>query len=639
MPGKKADKERSLGDATRDSSLLKATLESTADGILVVDSEGKVVGRNQRFLELWNIPSDMAERGDDNELLGFVVDQLADPETFLNKVRFLYEHPELESMDEIHFKDGRILERYSRPQLIDKTPVGRVWSFRDVTSSKKAQIELQESEVRYRSIFESSSDCICVISPELKILSMNPAGMAMNGLSSVEEFAYFDILSTILTGKDEVLKAMEQALQGIASSVEYSTKNLRGESVIWDARITPLRDEQGYVRSIMRVSRDITAKKQLQESRMNAKRIESLGVLAGGIAHDFNNILTAILGNISLVKDKLGNEASEVKVLLSEAELGCERAHRLTKQLLTFARGGAPIKQNVELRTLLKEACELASAGSICKCVLDLGKKEVYVAADAGQLAQVINNILMNARQAMPKGGKIKVTLKERPNEKVEISFKDEGPGIPVENLSRIFEPYFTTKDNGSGLGLAIAYSIIKNHNGAITAGKLTDGGAEFTIVLPKAMDTSVAELFCPAPEQPGASVPLSGRTRVLVMDDEPLIRDLLTSMLEHLGCHIETAQDGTEAIKLYRSAIRKKTPYDVVILDLTIPGGKGGKEVMAELMKLHPEIKAIVSSGYSNSEVMSDYGSYGFKAVIPKPYDMHELKATIQRVLCESDA
>jgi len=370
---------------------------------------------------------------------------------------------------------------------------------------------------------------------------------------------------------------------------------------------------------------------------LRAHKLESLGILAGGIAHDFNNILTAILGNISLVKMWI-NPSDKIYPRLDAVERASIRAIDLTQQLLTFSKGGAPVKKTTSIVELIKDSAEFALRGSNIKCEFNIDENILPVEADKGQLSQVIHNLVINAEQAMPDGGKIIISVNNIKIKKHEslripegmyvmISIRDSGTGIPKELLDKVFDPYFTTKHKGTGLGLAIAYSIIKNHSGFITVDSEYGKGSVFNIYLP-ASDTESID------EETSEDKLYKGKGRVLVMDDEEMVRDAIRDMLVDLGYEVEFAIEGLEAIKKYKEAKLSDKPYDIIIMDLTVPGGVGGKDAIKEILEFDPSAKAIVSSGYSNDPVMANYQTYGFLGVITKPYEFKKLSKELYKVM-----
>lgn len=381
--------------------------------------------------------------------------------------------------------------------------------------------------------------------------------------------------------------------------------------------------------SLLTLINSIKVQKARQEMLKNQK-LESLGLLAGGIAHDFNNILTVMLGNISLARKQLNNP-EKVDQRLMAAQNASIRAQALTLQLLTFAKGGEPIKRLIQLNSLLKEAADFALHGTSLRCSFNFDRGLWPVEADEGQLSQVIHNLVINAVQAMPEGGILTIGSENvrtgaDVRAMVRIYVQDTGCGIPEENLTRIFDPFFTTKRRGSGLGLATSYSIIKKHGGEITVASRPGKGSTFSILLPAGSGELVEK-------QPDASVLHRGEGRVLVMDDEVPLLETVQAMLEELGYQVECATSGNETIELYRKAMQEGNPFAAVILDLTIPGEMGGRETIALLREVDPHVTAVVSSGYSNNPVLSHFRDYGFSGMIHKPYELEELSQVMQNL------
>ncbi len=388
----------------------------------------------------------------------------------------------------------------------------------------------------------------------------------------------------------------------------------------------------------LQVATDITERRRIDEELQRVEKLESVGVLAGGIAHDFNNLLTGILGNTSLLKLQTAPESRSFS-LLENLEKAATRATDLTQQLLAFSKGGAPIRKPTVIASLLDEAIEFARRGSRLTSVTDIEDDLKIADVDAGQIVQVFHNLVLNAVQAMPDGGEIKVSARNKrissdtslplsPGEYIMLVFEDDGPGITADNISRIFDPYFTTKVEGNGLGLATTYTIIKKHEGHISVCSDYGSGARFTMYLP-ALDEQISH------EKQECDAVQSGSGRILVMDDDHIVLEVATEMLTHIGFDVETASEGSEVLALYGQAIHQGQPYDAVILDLTIPGGMGGQETIKHLKELDPEVKAIVSSGYSNDSVMADFQSYGFSDVVTKPYRIKDISGVLERIGC----
>lgn len=385
---------------------------------------------------------------------------------------------------------------------------------------------------------------------------------------------------------------------------------------------------------LLQVATDITERKRIDLEQQRVAKLESIGMLAGGIAHDFNNLLTGILGSTSLLRihrEKDGNPR-----LLENIEKAALQAKNLTNQLLTFSKGGAPIRKPASIANLINEAVDFALGGSSVSCVKEISDNLLMAEVDAGQFIQVIHNVVFNATQAMSDGGELEVTGENivldgrnnhglSPGKYLRLEFKDNGPGIADGDLPKIFDPYFTTKSTGSGLGLATSHTIIQKHQGYIAA--RSENGAVVTILLPAVEGVNPVSMDRQRPLKS-----LSGR--ILVMDDEKIIRQVIEEMLTELGCKTVTVPDGETALALYRQAAEENQPFDAVILDLTVRGGMGGQETFEYLRDFDQDVKAIVSSGYSNDPIMASYRDFGFCDVVTKPYRIEEMYEVMKRLL-----
>ncbi len=381
---------------------------------------------------------------------------------------------------------------------------------------------------------------------------------------------------------------------------------------------------------------DVSEERKMKEELLKAVKLESIGLLAGGIGHDFNNLLTAILGNVAMAQMDIPPE-NPVFELLTNIENASKRAQDLSQQLLTFSKGGAPVKQTASIETIIKDSVAFTLKGTNVKCEFDFPDQINAVTVDKGQISQVINNLAINAVQAMPKGGTITVTCDnvtistEHPHLRqgtyVRISVKDQGHGISKQQIEKIFDPYFTTKKEGNGLGLATCYSIIKKHNGHISVESEAGEGACFNIYLPSDTEKILRT-------QPKKETIFSGQGKILIMDDEDIVRHTIGQIVKRLGYEVSYAVDGAEAITLYRQAQDSGTPFAAVIMDLTIPGGMGGKDAIRELHKIDPNVCAVVASGYCNDPVMSNHKKYGFRSVVKKPVSIQDLSASLHEAL-----
>ncbi|MFA6147695.1 MAG: ATP-binding protein [bacterium] len=400
----------------------------------------------------------------------------------------------------------------------------------------------------------------------------------------------------------------------------------------------PILDRAGIPAGSVLVLRDVTEKARMQDELMRSDKLESLGILAGGIAHDFNNLLTGVLGNISLAMEMVDSH-KRAHSRLEEAVKAALRAKDLAARMLAFSKGGKPICEKISLQEALRDSIGFALRGTGVRCEFRVPEEVWAVYADPGQIGQVFHNLAINAVQAMPGGGHLRVSMEnarvrdgEIPHvvagNYVRIDVADDGIGIPADVLPKIFDPYFTTKEKGSGLGLTTCYTIVKNHKGNIFARSAVGGGTTFRIHLP-----ATGEIL-PKAAPPREAVALPGSAAVLLMDDEEMVLDVVGEMLAHLGYKPDFARHGEEAIAMYEEAARGAGKFDIVILDLTIPGGMGGKEAASRILGRHPEARIIVSSGYSSDPIMSRFKEHGFAGVIAKPYKLGELSHVLRQVL-----
>jgi signal transduction histidine kinase/ABC-type amino acid transport substrate-binding protein/CheY-like chemotaxis protein len=396
--------------------------------------------------------------------------------------------------------------------------------------------------------------------------------------------------------------------------------------------------------TLLRTLADIIAQtlahRQVEQELQKMQRLESIGTLAGGIAHDFNNILMGLFGNIAIAKETLIKDHPGFKPL-EEAGKSMNRAIRLTRQLLTFAKGGEPVKENINLGSLIEDVARFDLTGSNVSVIFKKAQNLWIAEGDKGQLQQVFSNLIINANQSMPDGGHLYITLKNMdipkdavPNikqgEYIKSTVQDEGTGINKKHLDRIFDPYFTTKQTGSGLGLATVYSIIKRHGGGISVDSQLGRGTTFTLYFRASKLSTIPEPARQLQEHRHHKQAAS----ILVMDDEEMVREVTTQMLKKMGFTVETASDGKQAIEMYKQAMDAGNAFEALIMDLTIPGGMGGKEAIKHILKIDPEAIAIVSSGYADDPVMANYTQYGFKGIAAKPYTMDHLQEVVNRVL-----
>ncbi len=512
----------------------------------------------------------------------------------------------------------------------------------EISDRKRTEVSLRESESRYRGLFELANDAIFIVQGDVCV-SCNYKTLEMFGCNEMEQFvgrspSYFSPKFQP-DGRESQAKSPEKwnlVLQGKPQFFQWRYTRL--DDTLFDADVSLNLIEVNGEKSVQAIVRDITLRKQREGELQRNEKLESLGILAGGIAHDFNNLLTVIMGNISLTKVTVDpNDAIYEKLIQSEkASL---QAKELTQQLLTFSKGGSPIKKITSIEELITDSTIFSLRGSNIKYEYSFDADLWTVEVDEGQLCQVIQNLVINAYQAMPSGGTIKISvgnvivgeddeLPLEPGKYIKISVRDQGKGIPHEHLPLIFDPYFTSKKQGSGLGLAVAYSVIQKHDGYITVDSWIEDGADFQIYLPASQK---ADNRHHQGSNPGLII---GTGKILIMDDEEFIREFVSSALKIMGYESEAVANGQDAIDLYVEAMDYETPFDAVIMDLTIPGGMGGKEVIQQLLEVDSEVKAIVASGYANDPIMANCRQYGFSGVITKPFDICELSIVLNEIL-----
>lgn len=535
--------------------------------------------------------------------------------------------------------EGNISTAFSGGKLIGTRGI-----FRDITERKEAEEILSSERERLAVTLRCIGDGVITTDVEGKVVLMNKVSEALTGWS--QEQARGRLVTEVLHLINETSRTVQDNPVDILLKsgktldiLDHTLLVARDgkERLIADS-VSPIVDRTSNIIGTVLVFRDITEKRHLEEKLLKSEKIESLGVLAGGIAHDFNNLLNAIMGNIDLAVMDLA-PGDRVHESLSRAEKAILRAKDLTHQLLTFSKGGAPIKKTASISELIRDSADFAIRGSNVKCGFDLPEDLWKVEIDLGQMSQVINNIVLNGIHAMPGGGQIYIHAENivigydgpelKQGKYVKVTIKDTGSGISKENLPKIFEPYFTTKHTGSGLGLATTYSIIKKHDGHIEVASEIGKGTIFSIFLPALSGNT--ELNPLPVEQPSSK---KGRGRVLLMDDDDMVRTTTSEMLRRIGYEVVETAEGNETLEKYNTARNSGEPFDAVILDLTIPGGMGGKETILKLREFDPGVKAIVSSGYSSDSIMANYLQYGFSGVLTKPYQTKDLSSVLQKVI-----
>ncbi len=536
-------------------------------------------------------------------------------------------------------RDGKriTVEGRCRTSFENGKPIAMTGIFRDISDRIQNDLALRESEERFRTLFENSSDLMQLVAADGRFIHVNPAWLKTFGytLEEVQHITIFDIIAPDCQGhcQSTFQKVFDKV--GVHQiDTTFIAKN--GDRVEIEGTATAIFKEGEAVYSQC-LFRDVTEKRKMEEELLKTKKLESIGVFAGGLAHDFNNLLTAVLGNISLARATTATD-TVLAERLQKIETATLRAKGLTQQLLTFSKGGAPVKKLSGIADVVRDSVDFPLRGSNIKREYIFSPDLWAAEVDEDQLSQVIQNLVINAGQAMPDGGCLTVfgeniTLDDNshtgllPGRYLRITISDQGHGIAPEDQEKIFDPYFSSKDSGSGLGLAVAYAIMKKHDGLITVESVPGAGASFSLYLPAAPVRRFES------EKRSQQASLRGGN-ILIMDDEEIVLEVAAEMLNFLGYSTSSAIDGEQTLKLYQKGMDEGSPYDAVLMDLTIPGGMGGKETIARLLKIDPKARAIASSGYANDPIMAHFSDYGFSAVIPKPYHLEDLRTSLSQLL-----
>lgn len=514
-----------------------------------------------------------------------------------------------------------------------------------------AQTELQRTQKEYQDLYHHAPVGYLTLNQQGMILRYNQTFSAM--MENDDQKFIGKPFSNFVTPEDrDIFLARYKAFFKNPKGKNFDLRLSLSDGNLFWVRLTghlnvlpPTQEDTSPI--LLLTVADINREKLAEDERHIAEqkiqqiqRLESIGTLAGGIAHDFNNMLAGLCGSVSLAKLKLRSD-HPVLPILENAEQSIDRATQLTNQLLTFAKGGEPVRQVICMKNFVEEIVHFNLSGSSVKPVFDMEDSLWFAHVDQGQIQQVLANLTINARQAMSGGGHLYVTVRnvEIPansladvseGKYLKIEVVDEGPGIPQSLGDRIFDPFFTTKEAGHGLGLTTVYSIVKRHGGHIAVNSSPHGGAIFTLLLP-ASTIDVAKKENPSDD---TSSPENRSVKILVMDDEDMVRTMISAMLEELGHEVSEAEDDRQAIEKYRKALEAGNPFDLAILDLTIPGGRGGEQVVRDILKMNEDAKVIVSSGYANNPIMANYTDYGFKAVIGKPFGINKLSSVLTEAL-----
>jgi len=622
----------------------RALFEGSLDAIFLTDPDtGVILDVNPAAEELLLLPRDRIVGMEHQRL--YPVHARGDAMRAFRE--FIHDREEVRSVElPVLRADGTQVHVEILAQVLQIKGVPVVYgAFRDISRRREAEEALRRSEQRYRTLYENLRDGSATVDMDGKIVEFNTVFSEMLGYTPEEilGLTFRQLTPKRWLAAENAIIENQVLKRGYSEVYEKEYVRQDGTLLPVELRTYLLRHEDGMPRAMWAIIRDISGRKRMETELMRVQTLDSLGTLAGGIAHDFNNLLAAILSSISFVR-RFGGLSEELQDALADAEKVTLRARGLTYQLLSFAKGGEPVRKTLSVAKLVRETAEFALSGSNVKCEVDLPEDLWMVDADAGQLGQVIQNLVINADQAMPDGGTIRVTgrnvtLGDRQighlaaGRYVEISLNDTGHGIPAKHLPRIFDLFYSTKGRGRGLGLATAFLAVNRHNGHIRAESEPGKGTSFYVHLPASRKRFPDSEENRKPLLPG------GTGRILLIDDEPVIRKSAGRVLERLGYQVTLASDGGEGMEFYQKACVEGRRFDAVIVDLTIPGGMGGRETIQRLKAADPHVRVIVSSGYSEDPVMSDPCRYGVRAVIAKPYRIEKLAETVLAVLQDREA
>lgn len=517
----------------------------------------------------------------------------------------------------------------------------------DVTERKKAERALKESEQKIKQAYKLLQLVIDTIPArifwkdnDLTYIGCNHLFARDAGFQRPEELIGLDDYDMPWQEQAELYR--KDDFQVIVSgnpklNYEEPQTTTDGKHLWLSTSKVPLRDTNDAIVGLLGTYEDISHRKQTEEKLLKVQKLESLGRLAGGIAHNFNNILMTIMGNISFAKMEVST-TDKIYERLTNAENGCLKAKDLCQQFLTFSKGGPLVREATPAHLVIKANSQLALSGTKSLCTYTLPEDLWNIYADADQIGQVLTNILINADQAMPNGGIIDVcavnvnlengnTFGLKKGNYVKVSVQDQGTGIDSMSLNKVFDPYFSTKEDGNGLGLSSAYSILKKHEGCIVVEDTSQTGSTFTFLIPAANPQ-----ISPTLKATDSAI-TRGSGHILIMDDDKAILNAVEAMLDHLGYSSQSVENGEEALTAYMQACKKGSPFDLVIMDLIVPGAMGGEEAAQKLITLDPQVKLVVSSGYSRDPVMADYQKYGFSGAMVKPYRLEELSLLLQKI------
>ncbi len=511
----------------------------------------------------------------------------------------------------------------------------------DITDRKIAELKLIEEKERLAVTLRSIGDGVIATDVSGNITMLNGVAEQLTGWTSEEALGrpISDIFNIVhkTTGLEYEKQAQSIIRTGLDTELSNNSRLIsrRKKVILLENSGSPIKNNSGDVIGVVIVFRDITEKQKLIQSAQRADKLEAIGILAGGIAHDFNNLLGGIFGYIDIAR-MYCEPGSKIEKNINKALDTFTAAKDLTQKLLTFSKGGAPDRKKTSLKPVLKDKTLCSLGESRTTCVFNLQDDLWQCDIDEYQIGQVVENVVTNALEAMPQGGSLIVSANNKTIHEnsgvlnkgnyVICTFQDTGNGIPQNIISSIFDPFFTTKPKGNGLGLSTAYSIIRKHDGDIIVESDIDKGTTVHVYIPASSANAIPTIEKPEPARKHG--------KVMVMDDEEFIREILGDMLKSMGFEVDFALNGQEVLQKLQQSHTQPDNYKAVIMDLTIPGAMGGKETIRKLRELNSKIPAFVSSGYADDPVMADPNRFGFTDKIQKPFRKKDLQELITRHL-----
>jgi PAS domain S-box-containing protein len=524
-----------------------------------------------------------------------------------------------------------------RHQLIEYKRVNDLWA--------EAEAEWKRNKRLFRIMTENVEDLIAIIDRQGHRIWNNPAYSKVLGYTPEELQGSYSMVEIHPDDQATVMNAFYMTLQqGVGQRIEYRMQHKSGHWITLESQSAPVLDATGQVECIVLVARDITHRRQAEQELIKAKNLQSAATLATGVANEFNDIITAILGHVAVAKKLNGTGYNALATRLNEIEQNVQRARDVTERLRSFALGDEGPRKELDLREVISDSANRSVRNTLARTQLHLNKALWKVKAEPTALGQVFFNVIQNAALSMRNGGVVQIIgenfvarvgeTRNRaalpPGRYSQILVRDQGCGMTEKTLMRAFEPYFTTREGAKGLGLTTALATIQNLGGALVLESTLGVGTEATLYLPAVDDEKVSRSVATTETQ---WIAASSKPRVLLMDDEQMILDLVAKMLEHLGFEVKTAKDGAQAIAAYTKGRSAGFLYDIVIMDLVVPNGVGGVDAVHTLRKINPNIKVIASTGHLDHPAVQNPEKYGFIAVLEKPYKLDKLSQVLDAV------